>query len=236
MAGKYFRQPIRSRTVPRMKELPILLENCVDDAYAQGLLDYIKRQPFHFVENVNGFVHREKPKAPLLHDIDGDIGVFVAGLYSHGQPRPDFLLPLIETTARKLGMNVGPDHLIRAKANILPPLITKTANRLNLPHTDTNIPHVVFLYYLNDCDGDTVIFNQRRTAETAKTHIVHDPDLAIARSFTPRRNSMLVFEGSWYHTSTVPTQGYRMVININLSYPGRIADYADPASWGTREP
>lgn len=219
-----------------MKELPVLIDNCVDDAYSQALLEYVKRQPFHFVENVNGFVNREKPRAPLLHDINGDISVFVSGLYSHGQPRPDFLLPLIETAARKVGINVGMDNLIRIKANILPPLLTKTDNRLNLPHTDTNIPHVVFLYYLNDCDGDTVVFNKRRTAESAKSNIIHAPDLAIARSFTPKRNSMLVFEGSWYHTSTVPTQGYRMVININLSFPGKITDYTNPASWGAREP
>lgn len=213
-------------------QLPLVFENCVDESYANLLHSYVKKLPFHFEENVNRVALRGKPTAPVLHDIDNDIAVFVSGIYCHGEKRPDMFMHLIDTTAKKLGISVGLEHLIRIKANILPPLQTKTQNRLNLPHTDTNIPHLVFLYYLNDCDGDTVMFNKQRLANTTNSDACYMEDLAITHSVTPKKNSMLVFDGSWFHTSSVPTLDYRMVININISYPGKISDYSDPAAWG----
>lgn len=215
-----------------MNNLPVVFENIVDETYAAMLHAYIKDLPFHYVEGVNRVKLSEKPKAKILHDIDADISAFVSGIYSCGQKRPDILMPLITATAKRLGIQVDLDNLIRIKANIVPPLLSKTANRLNLPHTDTNIPHLVFLYYLNDCDGDTVMFNKQMTEGMSNSDAAMMEDLEITHSITPKRNSMLVFEGSWYHTSTVPTQDYRMVININISYPGKITEYANPASWG----
>lgn len=215
-----------------MNELPVVFENCVDDTYAALLHSYVKKLPFHFEENVNRVNLKSKPSAPVLHDIDSDIAVFVSGIYCHGEKRPDMFMHLIQTTANKLGIDFNLEHLIRIKANILPPLITKAQNRLNLPHTDTNIPHLVFLYYLNDCDGDTVMFNKKRVGNTTNSDACYMDDLAITHSITPKKNSMLVFDGSWYHTSSVPTQDYRMVLNINISYPGKISEYSDPDNWG----
>lgn len=213
-------------------KLPLVLDNIVDDAYATLLHNYVKKLPFHFEENVNRVALRGKPTAAVLHGIESDIAVFVSGIYCHGEKRPDMFMHLINATAKKLGIRVGMEHLIRIKANILPPLLTKSHNRINLPHTDTNIPHLVFLYYLNDCDGDTIMFNKQRLDKVGHSDPCYMDDLAITHTITPKKNRMLVFDGSWFHTSSVPTQDYRMVVNINISYPGVISDYSDPAAWG----
>ncbi len=143
-------------------QLSPVLENCVDDSYASLLHSHVKKLPFHFEENVNRVTLKENPTAKVLHGIDSDIAVFVSGIYGHGEKRPDMFMHLINATAKHLGIEVSLEHLICIKANILPQLLTKTQNRLNLPHTDTNIPQLVFLYYLNDCDGDTALFNKQR--------------------------------------------------------------------------
>ena len=217
-----------------MLDLPAVFDDCVDDGYADLLLSYVKGLSFLYVENVNRVKLSEPPAAPVLRDIDRDIGAFVSGIYCHGEKTPDVFLPLIEQTATRLGIAVDLRHLIRIKANILPPLITKTANRLNLPHIDANIPHLVFLYYLNDCDGDTVFFNKQWRAGMSNSAAAAMADLRIGASVAPKKNRMLVFDGSWFHASSVPTRDYRLVVNINISYPGVISDYADPASWGAR--
>jgi len=77
------------------------------------------------------------------------------------------------------------------------------------------------------------MFNKQRIGDATNSDACYMEDLAITHSITPKKNSMLVFYGSSFHTSSVPTLDYRMVININISYPGKISEYSAPANWGT---
>jgi len=72
----------------------------------------------------------------------------------------------------------------------------------NNRHVDRRSEHVVCLYYVNDSDGDTVLFNG-------------DTEEVIQR-VTPKRGRVVLFDGGTYHASGKPTVNCRAVINLNL--------------------
>jgi hypothetical protein len=76
------------------------------------------------------------------------------------------------------------------------------------PHTDLNdhkgnvIPHVVFLYYINDTDGDTYFFNSDKTE--------------VIETVSPKKGRMAVFDGRIPHGAGIPTKNLRAVANFNF--------------------
>ena len=68
-------------------------------------------------------------------------------------------------------------------------------------HTDQIIPHDVILYYVNNSDGDTYFF---------------DDDRQVIDRVTPKKNTMVVFDGFTEHASSYPSQGQRITINFNF--------------------
>jgi hypothetical protein len=87
------------------------------------------------------------------------------------------------------------------------------------PHVDSESEHMVGILYLNDSDGDTVLYNE--TAEM--NEILHSSKNMEGMSFTealkvtPKANRLLVFNGKHYHASGIPVEtSRRMVINYNF--------------------
>ena len=103
--------------------------------------------------------------------------------------------PLIETWSSKAGKN--PNELNRVRLGMHVPYEYRGPHG---PHTDQPAPHDVVLYYVNDSDGDTHFFN--------------DEGEVIDR-VTPKKNSMVVFDGYTVHASSYPSQGQRITINFN---------------------
>ena len=66
-------------------------------------------------------------------------------------------------------------------------------------HVDQEVPHKVLLYYINDADGDTFFFKDKE--------VIHRE--------TPERGKMVLFDGSYYHASSAPSNNIRMTLNIN---------------------
>jgi len=79
----------------------------------------------------------------------------------------------------------------------------------HLPHVDSNQKHLVFLYYVNDSDGDTVIFDKRVGDSLDNMNII--------RRISPKAGAAIVFDGSMYHASSSPVLAdYRCVVNANF--------------------
>jgi hypothetical protein len=104
--------------------------------------------------------------------------------------------------------NIEVKKILRVKSNILNK--TNKKNHINPPHIDIHIPHFVFLYYVNDSDGDTVLFNEMYSFEK-------EPELTINKRIKPKAGSAIVFNGFNYHSSSAPIDtNERIVININF--------------------
>lgn len=77
----------------------------------------------------------------------------------------------------------------------------------NEPHIDFEEPHYTACFYLNDCDGETMIFHQREPAERYQ----------VAERSMPLKNSAVLFDGGRYHASTCPKiLDTRIVLTMNF--------------------
>ena len=118
----------------------------------------------------------------------------------------DFGVDILNTFAKKHGIQIN--KILRIKANILNK--TDKQNHIHPPHVDIAIPHMVLLYYVNDSDGDTIIFHQKHSSD-------QDPVLTVNRSISPKAGSAIMFDGLTYHSSSSPKNAKeRIVLNINF--------------------
>lgn len=119
-----------------------------------------------------------------------------------------FFLPLKEY--------FGNYTLVRAKINIS---CIQLSGKLQPPHFDlvapdpenpshsVPVPHWVFLYYINDSDGDTVLFKNENE---------------ILTTIPPKKNRAVLFDGTTLHAASTPQNyPYRAVLNVDL-IPTRI--------------
>ncbi len=100
--------------------------------------------------------------------------------------------------------NLKSVEILRAKANLM--LKTNIDTKYhNPPHIDTAQSHDVLLYYVNDSDGDTIIFDSYLGNK-------------IVKKISPKKGRFLYFSGEQYHASSPPVEhDSRIVVNINLS-------------------
>ena len=97
--------------------------------------------------------------------------------------------------------------IIRVKANLLIPQLNFTEDDFNLPHVDhaDKKNYLNIIYFVNDSDGDTFIFDG------------DPPSLTIKQRITPEANSILIFDGDLYHASSNPIKSNkRIVINTTV--------------------
>jgi ectoine hydroxylase-related dioxygenase (phytanoyl-CoA dioxygenase family) len=81
---------------------------------------------------------------------------------------------------------------------------------IHYPHVDADKDHLVFLYYVNDSDGDTIFFNEKYDGSKID-------NLTVMSRVSPESGKAVVFDGRTYHASSSPSIGdYRCVINIDF--------------------
>ena len=91
------------------------------------------------------------------------------------------------------------DNILLARCFVSVPHETKLEHYA--PHTDLNIEHTVMIYYVNDADGDTILFNDQGD---------------IMKSVTPKKGRVLVFDGSILHGGGIPKKGPRCIVNYDV--------------------
>jgi hypothetical protein len=143
-----------------------------------------------------------------------DNGQFTHAILDNGQtfsPDVGLLVPILYMFADKAGIVVN--NILRIRINLMVQDKTFTYENFNCPHTDM-IPSKVFLYYVNDCDGDTILFDET---------IVSDDDpfpteFNIIKRISPKAGKGVFFDGSRFHASSSPsTYKVRYVINFNFT-------------------
>lgn len=101
-------------------------------------------------------------------------------------------------------------RIIRMKLNWLPQSPHASSESYHLPHVDSDESHKVFLYYLNDSDGDTFFFNETYP-------LFKDSELTLNKRVSPKAGRGVVFDGLTYHASSSPKNSeYRCILNIDF--------------------
>ena len=102
------------------------------------------------------------------------------------------------------------DRVIRIKTNLIPKHSDFPENFYNAPHSDWGSVNPdekseTLLYYVNDSDGDTFIFNEKPPAE----------NLTIKHRVSPKKGRAILFDSNYLHAGQPPRMAdERCVINF----------------------
>lgn len=198
-----------------MKEL----KNVIDDTTFKQLQEelFSARMPWYLSGTYTSSKYRdlvsieskESPDFSFAHLVllDSDVR---SELY---EPLSKIILNGLE----RIGENVT--NLIRIKVNMctcLPNVHT------NPPHVDTDETHKAGIIYMNTTNAPTVLYNEKFnprfdfSPEEYLNKILNNK-LTIQKSIDCEANKMIVFDGKYFHASSVQSDTYRRIV-INFNY------------------
>tara|TARA_R100000687_G_C6364849_1_gene125156 strand:+ start:86 stop:610 length:525 start_codon:yes stop_codon:yes gene_type:complete len=91
--------------------------------------------------------------------------------------------------------------IIQSRAFLQFPLNLKLIGlKVDALHIDLADPHMVYLYYVIDADGDTLLFEKSE----------------IIKRVSPKKGRLLIFNGKIWHTAQQPQKGIRCIINSDV--------------------
>lgn len=102
------------------------------------------------------------------------------------------------------------DDMIRARIFLTVPSYKPA---YSLWHTDFQMSHAVMIYYINDSSGPTEISEYTYNDYENINNI--DP-ISIRHSIEPKKGRAVIFNGKYYHRSTLPNTNPRFIINMNF--------------------
>ena len=83
------------------------------------------------------------------------------------------------------------------------------------PHIDLDGLHMTSIFYLNDSDAPTIIYDQMKLYGDVEESI-KDLSLTVKEKVYPKENRLVLFKGNHIHTGMCPTtSSYRILINTN---------------------
>ena len=118
-----------------------------------------------------------------------------------------FVKPLVDAVSLIYNQNLG---VLRSKFNLL---TLRNDDTFHYPHADTDAYDKQIMscvYYVNDSDGDTFLFNEKPSKDLKK--------ITVKERISPKSNRLLVFDSSYLHSSSAPKlTNERVVINFVFS-------------------
>jgi hypothetical protein len=142
--------------------------------------------------------------------------------FEHGAQPSDwypFIKPIIYSIEQAHGAPIK--ELFRIRVGFLTPTVD-TENEYNTPHVDFLWPHYTACYYVNDSDGDTILFDKIVTdvgtnlTEQAIQEYTANAEFNIVGRASPKKNSACIFNGLQFHASSKPKHhDRRLVITVN---------------------
>jgi hypothetical protein len=172
-----------------------VFENVIDSVDEDIMFEYMKTKytQWYFVEDVAKVgIHNLQFNGWSRH-------------VTNEEPIEDIIFNIIKKIERN-ALNKSNLKFIknyRYKLNCLEPLNTiATLEQLySNTHIDDTIQHIVLMYYANDVDGDTILF---------------DKNNQILKSISPKKGKVVLFDGSISHCPSWPTKENRYVLNYNI--------------------
>ena len=194
-----------------------IIDNFVSNGYANRLENMCRTEVcWDFEENISGVHEKTSPNykhyiAPGA-DFDGPQYAFAHVALDHKGNKSEFfdqIFPLMYALEEKTQMPINEIYRIRLALN------TSVGKEVqHLPHVDVDQPHKVLLYYVNDSDGDTFMYNEMYSPDN------HDSlsTFTLNQRVKPKKNRAIVFDGLRYHNSSKPVNyTSRYIINIDFN-------------------
>lgn len=151
-------------------------------------------------------------KAQYLNFLNTTPPYFYHSLFSNDKiesEHAEFLMKIMKTFQDT--QDIVCSRLVSANCFLLTKDTSLIEDNYDTPHADsTNSLEenlYTLIYYVNDSDGDTYIFNEKYNHDT--------PELTLNHRQTPQEGSAILFEANTYYADAAPKIGdNRMVIRI----------------------
>ncbi len=190
-----------------------VLDDLLTPSYADAIENAVKDLPYYYTEQTSGYtedityyittpetVDFGQLSCPILHHMHSN----VIGSHFFEQLKPVFYIVQDRIQMKLTG-------LIRLKANVLLQQSTAPIDHYNIPHQDSAGDSLSMVYYCNDSDGPTVLFNEFY-CETPPSR------LTIRERVQPKKNRAVIFESNRYHASSNPIHTKaRFVLNFVIA-------------------
>jgi hypothetical protein len=191
------------------------VDKCLPKKYISDIEDIVKDLPMYYSINTS-YAPEDKHfnfwNSQLTQSNIVDNGQFTHAVFHKGEIFSKYyglLYPILYMFADKAGYTVN--EITRIKVNLLLQDKTFTSENYNFPHSDRDGKYA-FLYYVNDCDGDTIFFNEFDNLKTIPNNFT------VCEKTNPSKGSGVFFESIRFHASCNPCiSQYRYVINFNFN-------------------
>lgn len=191
--------------------------------YQNDIINNLKKIPWYWYPTIAQF--DEYVYADSLHPFEDprvtDAFAFTHVCYQDGAPVSEFyqfFKPILRFLEFKTGIVIT--ELLRVRLRLSPQCPNHTLEKFNPPHVDvmTTDPFKTFVYYVDDSDGDTVIFNKKYESVDQPTLLMkNEPGLEPIYRSTPRKGEGLYFDGLQYHAGNSPVN-YKSRCIINFDF------------------
>ena len=84
---------------------------------------------------------------------------------------------------------------------------------VDTPHYDLDALHFVMLYYVNDSDGDTLIYNEK---SNYSDQFPDGIEFTLKKKVSPKQGRVVLFNGIHWHTAQQPNHNLRCIVNYDL--------------------
>ena len=191
-----------------MKNKILIFDDIIDLEYQERIKNILLGDkifegyyfPWYFTQDVTKQKDRDSQKrSAFFHGYvrsSDTIGI-IDSVFHH------LIVPLLENACNRIGKQSV--NVIQGRSFLQLPINYK-GEREDSPHIDTSDDHFVMLYYVCDSDGDTIIYNEQVKSDT----------YTVQKKITQKQGRVVLFDGSYYHTSEQPLNNIRCVINYDL--------------------
>lgn len=184
---------------------PIIIDNVISKIYQKEIETFLLQRnfPWFFQDDIT-FQKSEDLRSAFSNLIfDPKVGA--------GNPY-NFLAPILYSNTK-----IPVNQILQIRSFLLLPKGNEL-NRIDPPHIDQPTPHFVGLYYVNDSEGNTIIYNKKYNLGEYAGALskVEISKLEVLTEVEPKQGRMVIFDGGFYHASTRPVNKNRCIINYNF--------------------
>jgi hypothetical protein len=201
----------------------LVIDNIVPESFQLAIIDRVQgvnHFPWFLLHRIGHPDHYKIGSTSNYADpnITDDVGFFHMAFDGNAvSPHYDFFKTILEFFTEKTNITVG--NLLRIRLRYTHKGQGHTDHKYAAPHVDFNTgrAYSTLIYYVDDSDGDTIIFDKIfDSTQEIYNPAFADPLPELLR-ITPRKGSALFFNGHRYHAGNYPiTCSSRIVINFDF--------------------
>ena len=215
-----------------MTQLPIVLDNIIEEELQDKIEDsmfdcnwkFLMDNTYDYDAKSMGMKYRK-----FLNPFKFDISPSIISDFKENQKIFKLFYPIIEKTCNHIKFNIESIH--RCGAGIQGVQVIRKESKVCNIHINNERPHLVLLYYVNDSDGETILFDKTASdiEDDDTMYLEERHQFNVVNKIIPKKGRILLFDGRTYHSASSPTRGIRCIISLDLFGEFKDGSYKFPA-------